>query len=319
LSSTDPQKRRELLEKLKQFFEEWPLYRKLRYQGFGLCHEMMPETVSSFVNTQALEIPGSLQLYCGHAECKKVQRWDVSNYTMRQTGRALLNRKLDGALQDLTYTCRNCGVTAVTYFVGIEADHEKVEIIKVGQWPAQSREPDPVLVQSWTPEDLDLYRKALTLRNSGWGLGALPYLRRVIENRMHDLLDLIGESIRANDPPDAEALQSTLSGVRNGLRFVDKLDFARDHLPDGLTPKGAPNPVGTLYILISDGIHVRTDAECIEIFDDCKAAFEFVIKKLSEAKRDKFEDTKPYVLTELGKQFVHYTMNEVVTRIEAPR
>lgn len=28
-----------------------------------------------------------------------------------------------------------------------------------------------------------------------------------------------------------------------------------------------------------------------------------------------FEDTKPYVLTELGKQFVHYTMTEVVPRI----
>jgi hypothetical protein len=28
-----------------------------------------------------------------------------------------------------------------------------------------------------------------------------------------------------------------------------------------------------------------------------------------------FEDTKPYELTELGRQFVHYTMNEVVTRI----
>lgn len=28
-----------------------------------------------------------------------------------------------------------------------------------------------------------------------------------------------------------------------------------------------------------------------------------------------FEDSKPYVLTELGKQFVHYTMNEVVGRI----
>lgn len=28
-----------------------------------------------------------------------------------------------------------------------------------------------------------------------------------------------------------------------------------------------------------------------------------------------FEDTKPYVLTEMGKQFVHYTMNEVVSRI----
>ncbi len=30
-----------------------------------------------------------------------------------------------------------------------------------------------------------------------------------------------------------------------------------------------------------------------------------------------FEGTKPYVLTELGKQFVHYTMSEVVTRIES--
>jgi len=28
-----------------------------------------------------------------------------------------------------------------------------------------------------------------------------------------------------------------------------------------------------------------------------------------------FEDTKPYVLTELGKQFVHYTMNDVVSRV----
>jgi hypothetical protein len=31
-----------------------------------------------------------------------------------------------------------------------------------------------------------------------------------------------------------------------------------------------------------------------------------------------FEDTKAYVLTELGKQFVHYTMSEVVTRLEDP-
>jgi hypothetical protein len=29
-----------------------------------------------------------------------------------------------------------------------------------------------------------------------------------------------------------------------------------------------------------------------------------------------FDDTKPYVLTELGKQFVHYAMSEVVQRIE---
>lgn len=31
-----------------------------------------------------------------------------------------------------------------------------------------------------------------------------------------------------------------------------------------------------------------------------------------------FEDSKAYVLTEMGKQFVHYTMSEVVTRVEGP-
>lgn len=29
-----------------------------------------------------------------------------------------------------------------------------------------------------------------------------------------------------------------------------------------------------------------------------------------------FDDEKQYVLTELGKQFVHYTMNEIVVKIE---
>lgn len=30
-----------------------------------------------------------------------------------------------------------------------------------------------------------------------------------------------------------------------------------------------------------------------------------------------FDDEKQYELTELGKQFVHYTMNEIVPRISA--
>lgn len=32
-----------------------------------------------------------------------------------------------------------------------------------------------------------------------------------------------------------------------------------------------------------------------------------------------FDDKKPYVLTDLGRQFVHYTMNEIVPKLEAPR
>lgn len=38
--------------------------------------------------------------------------------------------------------------------------------------------------------------------------------------------------------------------------------------------------------------------------------------KGSSTMESAFEDSKQYVLTELGKQFVHYTMNEVVTRLD---
>ena len=36
---------------------------------------------------------------------------------------------------------------------------------------------------------------------------------------------------------------------------------------------------------------------------------------VSSTMESAFEETKPYELTELGKQFVHYTMNEAVTRL----
>jgi hypothetical protein len=57
-------------------------------------------------------------------------------------------------------------------------------------------------------------------------------------------------------------------------------------LPSDLTPVGYPNPIGTLYELISDGLHERTEEECVEIFDRCKVAFEYVVRKLTEAKQE---------------------------------
>ncbi|MPN48126.1 hypothetical protein SDC9_195731 [bioreactor metagenome] len=40
-------------------------------------------------------------------------------------------------------------------------------------------------------------------------------------------------------------------------------------------------------------------------------------QRASQTMESAFEGTKPYLLTGLGTQFVHYTMNELVQRIEA--
>jgi hypothetical protein len=57
---------------------------------------------------------------------------------------------------------------------------------------------------------------------------------------------------------------------------------------------------------------------------DINAVGQFVRKRPRHVRRgaapttleSAFEDSKPYVLTALGKEFVHYTMNELVPRIE---
>jgi hypothetical protein len=40
------------------------------------------------------------------------------------------------------------------------------------------------------------------------------------------------------------------------------------------------NPLDALHDLAGDGIHNRSEDECLEILDRCKAAFEYVFREL---------------------------------------
>jgi hypothetical protein len=59
---------------------------------------------------------------------------------------------------------------------------------------------------------------------------------------------------------------------------------------------------------------------------DVNAAGQYVRKRAKNVRRgaasnvleSAFDDTKPYVLTAMGREFVHYALSEVVTRIESP-
>jgi hypothetical protein len=46
-----------------------------------------------------------------------------------------------------------------------------------------------------------------------------------------------------------------------------------------------------LHELASDGLHAKSDEECVEIFDKCRITFEYVFSKL----RLETEDAKKYV------------------------
>ena len=54
---------------------------------------------------------------------------------------------------------------------------------------------------------------------------------------------------------------------------------------------GGVNPIDKLHDLASDGIHNRSEDECLEIFDRCKASFEYVFRELDV----QIEDAKAYI------------------------
>jgi hypothetical protein len=266
----DPKPR--IVDELASFLADWPLYRPFRYKG-----NLWSQT---YQGRYSLSFPKVLRLYCPQDECKTTQVWELSSDPYLGVGNSSVLDRFSSA----TFHCRNCRRSSLVYFLHFEVNELRGEITKVGQWPPLSREADPVVVARWDKADILLYRDAMTFRNANKGIAALPYLRRIIETHINDVLDLIAD---ANQRKPIEGFDTAkLDMARKSHRFTDKLAVARDYLPPDLTPAGCPNPIGTLHELLSEGLHERTEEECVEIFDRCKDAFEYVIKKLTEAKRE---------------------------------
>ena len=241
-----------LTAKLAAVLETWPLYRALAYTG-AVTVKVLPENLS---------------LHCEN--CKKERYWetDVSSYSDHKVGFA--NRQ---------YTCRNCGESRVTYyFYWGKSNSVTLLFFKVGQWPELEETVPETLKNALSAEDLKTYRNALRLRNFNLGIGAVAYVRRVVENRMNDMLDVLHEAARAHNMP-AELLAKH-EGIKKDKRFSVKVDYAGDLLPANLRPSGHPNPIAVLHELTSEGLHSKSDEQCVDIFDECRQTFEYVFGKM---------------------------------------
>ena len=253
-----------LVRKLVEILQEWPLYRVFRYTGTD--HGFVPQEIS---------------LFCHNPKCGKQQLWHAEIYVGRQKS----------GFNEMQYTCRNCGKdTARYYFFWVGYEDGTSRFYKVGQYPPLQKEAPQRLAKKFSKVDLDLYRKALTSRNDSYGLGALAYLRRVVENRMNDLLDLLHEAAR--DDEHAATELKKIEEVKSSWRFDDKISYAANLLPKRLKPGGV-NPIDKLHDLASDGIHHRSEDECLEIFDRCKASFEYVFGELDV----QIEEARAYIAT----------------------
>lgn len=224
-------------------------------------------------------MPGEITLFCDNTKCGKQQQWRAEGLYG--------NSSQKSGFREENYKCKNCTTNVTRYYFYWGGNEAESRFFKVGQYPPLEIQPPPRLAKKLSLTDADLYRKALTSRNNAYGIGSLAYLRRVVENKMNDLLDLIRQAAEETGANDE---LKRIEEVKKSWRFDDKITYASKILPKHLKPHGV-NPLDALHDLASEGIHHRSENECLDIFDKCKAAFEYVFRELEV----QVEDAKAYL------------------------
>ncbi len=260
---------KDLTSDLCDILQGWPLYRQHQYSG------------AENVNT----LPSIIVLFC--PQCHNEQRWtriNVKYTTGSVAGFPTKNQQSDrvgfGAAE---YMCRNCGSEQIRFYYlwGFNGEKKEGTFFKAGQYPPLEERISCELEQALKGQDLDLYKKALRCRNFSYGIAALAYLRRVVENKMNDMLDLIAEA--AKESQFAADQVKELEGIKTGKRFDDKVTYGAAILPRHLRP-GGHNPIDALHDIASEGLHSKSDDECIDIFDKTRLVFEYVFRNLQVGK-----------------------------------
>lgn len=177
----------------------------------------------------------------------------------------------------LEYSCRHTPAERVIFFVARTHDIEAQEstITLVGRDPRPTPSIAQLVANALGEIDLYYYLHALDCRSRGFGIGALVYMRRVVENEMDRLLDIIIETLGEDD----QALRETLASLKGSRQFSEKAAVADARLPPSFFP-GSQNPFARLHDLTSEGVHILDDVESCQRFDECRELFEMLFEKL---------------------------------------
>lgn len=187
------------------------------------------------------------------------------------------------------FTCVSCRESKRRYHVEQIVDEKTIRFQKYGELPRKQLAKNPVL-QRFLKDDLDNYEKAVVCLSVGYGVGAFAYLRRVVENNINRLLDLVQEDAQSSSE-DAQ-VTAALAELRKNSPMKEKIKIANHALPAYLNPDGL-NPLGRLYQLLSEGVHNFSEEECLNKAKATSESLAYLVSELASRKenRSRFKST----------------------------
>ena len=191
----------------------------------------------------------------------------------------------------LTYRCSNCQKFEKTFALAAAAKEDgktEGQLYKFGELPPFGPPTPPKLMKLIGPDRED-FLKGRRCENQGLGVGAFIYYRRVVESQKNRILEeIIKVSEKLGAPPEKLAV---LKAAIAETQFTKALDMAKDVLPESLLINGH-SPIKLLHSALSDGVHARTDGECMDLASSIRIVLGELSDRLSQALKDEAELAK---------------------------
>jgi len=211
-----------------------------------------------------------IRIHCHTCDC--LQTFNMSNEYYENYP---YDSQFSGKVIRIVYLCSACKEYECFFLLQFAEDY----IMKVGQYPLWEIVPDKKLSELLGAHQ-DYYKKGLVCESQGYGIGAYAYYRRIIEEIIDSLLYSITDLI-----PESEKQQylEALNQTKKTIVAQEKIELVKDLLPEILRPDGM-NPLNLLHSTLSEGLHAKTDEECLEIAGSIRDILVFLVNQILQTK-----------------------------------
>lgn len=190
----------------------------------------------------------------------------------------------------ISYACRNCETKWKTFAVIAKLDAPKSKkgmALKYGEFPPFGPHV-PSRVITLIGPDREIFLQGRRAENLGMGIGAFAYYRRVVENQKGRIIRELGKAAR----------QLGISGdvlkrferAACETQFSKAIEEVKDAIPESLRIRGH-NPLTLLHPALSEGLHDKSDADCLELATSIRVVLTELADRISLALKDEAELT----------------------------
>ncbi|MGR1200375.1 hypothetical protein [Aeromonas hydrophila] len=191
----------------------------------------------------------------------------------------------------LSYRCSNCQTHHKVFSIAARIDEDQEptgELYKFGELPTFGP-PTPTRLVKLIGPDRESFLKGRRCENQGLGIGAFIYYRRVVENQKNRILE---EIIKVSEKLGAPKEKiETLKLAVSETQFSKAMNMAKDVIPESLLINGH-SPILLLHSALSEGVHARSDEDCLDLASSIRIVLGELSERLSQALKDEAELTK---------------------------